>query len=473
MQKRIVVFLLVVLLVCSIFVGCQETAKPVEKPAEKVETEKTDTKDEEAKQEKNMNPVQFTYWGSTYEKNVVEAALTKFHEETGYEVEGIHIPSDYTTKLTAMIAGNQAPDCGYLGIPTAYEWYGDGVLADISKIYSNDPNFSTDDLVDGALVYYDQNQVMGLFTAIEGYSVIYNTEVLKEAGITPPATHDEAWTWDEFVEVCKQLTVDINGKRANEAGFDPENIDRYGVTIPLWFGTYEAIFMKNNGVYVTDQGTTGWVEPEVIEVLQALQDLMYVHHVMPTPIARQGLPGTSISLQTGKYAMTLTGQWDLNSFAQVEGLNVDLTPVPTFGKNDTMLIGSGEMAIYTDGDNKEGAWELIKYLTTPENSLELYSDGLWMPIYKEYYLDEEKIALWTSNEKARPAAYKEVMMLPVLNKGRYLSELFVKNFNDMHNLINPALDQVWSGEVSPEEAMGGIEEELNKLIDGTYGKIKN
>lgn len=54
----------------------------------------------------------FTYWGSTYEKAVIEAAIKSFTEKTGIEVEPMIIPTDYETKLLTMIAANDAPDVG-------------------------------------------------------------------------------------------------------------------------------------------------------------------------------------------------------------------------------------------------------------------------------------------------------------------------------------------------------------------------
>jgi multiple sugar transport system substrate-binding protein len=80
----------------------------------------------------------FTYWGSTYEKEVISKAIDKFVQSTGIKVEGIIIPSEYETKLTTMIASNDAPDAGYLGPPTAYKWYEDGKLANIKELFQSD-----------------------------------------------------------------------------------------------------------------------------------------------------------------------------------------------------------------------------------------------------------------------------------------------------------------------------------------------
>ena len=46
----------------------------------------------------------------------------------------------------------------------------------------------------------------------------YNKELLKAEGITPPSVNGEVWTWDEYVENAKRLTVDMSGKNAFQDG---------------------------------------------------------------------------------------------------------------------------------------------------------------------------------------------------------------------------------------------------------------
>src|SRR5690242_15970030 len=50
--------------------------------------------------------LKFSFWGDTIEKKTVTEALKRFEQETGIIVEPMHVPSDYLTKLTTMVAGN-------------------------------------------------------------------------------------------------------------------------------------------------------------------------------------------------------------------------------------------------------------------------------------------------------------------------------------------------------------------------------
>ena len=68
-----------------------------------------------AAQEQEPVTLRFTFWGSAAEKNAIEALAASFHEAYPYiTVETQHIPSDYEAKMSAMVAGNEEPDLGYV-----------------------------------------------------------------------------------------------------------------------------------------------------------------------------------------------------------------------------------------------------------------------------------------------------------------------------------------------------------------------
>jgi multiple sugar transport system substrate-binding protein len=57
------------------------------------------------------------------------------------------------------------------------------------------------------------------------YALAYNKDLFDKAQIKYP---DDTWTWDNYVQVAARLTVDGNGRRANDNGFDPRQIQQYG-----------------------------------------------------------------------------------------------------------------------------------------------------------------------------------------------------------------------------------------------------
>jgi multiple sugar transport system substrate-binding protein len=62
--------------------------------------------------------------------------------------------------------------------------------------------------------------------------LLYNPAELKAAGITP-ATADAPWTWAEFESNARKLTVDANGHRLGEPGFNPQSVNQWGYLLRL------------------------------------------------------------------------------------------------------------------------------------------------------------------------------------------------------------------------------------------------
>ncbi|MCU7700122.1 hypothetical protein ODV97_08115 [Enterococcus gallinarum] len=52
-------------------------------------------------------------------------------------------------------------------------------------------------------------------------TLFYSTKYFEEKGVeVPPHDVNQAWDWDKFVSILKELTVDRNGNHPGDAGFD-------------------------------------------------------------------------------------------------------------------------------------------------------------------------------------------------------------------------------------------------------------
>ncbi len=152
--------------------------------------------------------------------------------------------------------------------------------------------------------------------------MFYNKELFAEADVDlPPSKAENGWTWDEFVEVSKKLTKDANGKNPDQPGFNPDNIVQYGVSIPTNFNGWLPLVQSNGGDITNEDGTKLTLNtPEAKEALEKIHDLIYKHHVAPTPVQMENMPATSVSLQTKKVAMAIDGQCGLYSILQLQAL---------------------------------------------------------------------------------------------------------------------------------------------------------
>ena len=66
-------------------------------------------------------------------------------------------------------------------------------------------------------------------------ALVYNKEMLDKAGVTVDELRAATWNPKDggsFEKILAKLSLDANGKRGDEAGFDPKNVVQYGLITP-------------------------------------------------------------------------------------------------------------------------------------------------------------------------------------------------------------------------------------------------
>lgn len=402
------------------------------------------------------------------EANAIRTAITAYEADNpGVKVNLVCIAGDgYQERISAMMASGTNPDMGYLNEAVALEWASQGALLDLTEYFQNDPVASA--RLPQSFYRYGDNQILGTNTGAEIMLLFYNKDNFDAAGLAyPPTSATEAWTWEEFVDVCKQLTLDRNGNNAASAEFDPENIDTYGCDAGNWWATYHPLLVSNGADIISEDGTELLLNsPEAIEVFQNLQDLIYVHHVMPSPAATQARQ--DVGLKTGKLAMQINGHWTTSDLADTEGLNFGIGVLPRYDEPVTTFLG-GVTVIFGNTEHPEEAFEFYTYHNDPQ-FVPMYSDGLWMPLVEEYYTDPEKRAEWLQGQPGvYPEGVEESIVDYTMNYAVQAPIYWVRNWPQiMDEAVNPAVQAIFAGEMSVEEALNQAVEMGNALTAGRW-----
>jgi multiple sugar transport system substrate-binding protein len=420
---------------------------------------------------KETGPVKLriTLWGSPTELQTYKKSIGMFEakHEGKIKVQIEHIPTDYDTKLTTMVAGNQEPDVAMMESATlSFPLAAQGKWLNLQDLLANDPDINPDKLIPGVTYYSEPGNLIGIAPGPETFSLYYNADMFKAAGLTPPPDSiANAWTWDQFVETAKKLTIDENGKNAGEPGFDPKRIKQYGINIGLWWGTWSNFVYSNGGDFVSADGKTfGLNQPEAVEALQKVADLINKYHVAPSPVQQKNVPATNIALQTKKIAMAIDGQW-ANFDLGKSGFNYNIGVLPVL-KSPVTTVVDGMFSIFKSTKHPQESWELMKALLNPEGTLDLNKDGLWMPALKEWYTNPELLAKWTEGSPGRPSGYKNAVIGTILDHSHMPPTSYVINFNKIMDIVNPALDKVWLGQQSAKDAMDGIAKKAQEQVQG-------
>lgn len=435
--------------------------------------ENTDSQAEAADAESSGDVVEirFTEWDGGDTLAVYEEVAEKFNaSHPGIHVTVMNIPDEYDTKITAMVAGNDTPEVCCMNSDTLlFPLAEEGIIANLQEYIDKDADFDKECVGDQFKYMLNDDYMAGYGIGSENITMFYNPALFQEYGVEePPASYENAWDWDTFVNAAQKLTIDKNGKNALDPDFDPENIDVYGVTISKWWAGYMPFLLSLGGDYLTDDGSAiGYATPEGKEVLQKLADLTYVYHVAPTPTTSQTMPGLSEALATGKVAMSFDGQWS-NATLMADGVDYNVAALPRMGEKAQTVATFGAIALMNT-EKADAAFEFVKFMMTEVGACEpLFLSGLWLPTNMKEYNDDYIKSVITDKH---PANYYETIVKPMMDgTANTPITAYVKNFNKINDVITPALDDLWAGEITADEAISSIEADANAEVQGFYGK---
>ena len=263
--------------------------------------------------------LRFTFWGTAFEKNDIEAATQSFNaSHPCIRVESQHIPyPGYAEKLTTMLAAGTPPDVAYLAENQAFPWAQGRQDPRSHEIYGRGPRQGVRQ-IDGVSLL--RRKGADGYRARDGVMLLYYNKDLFDAAHLPypPSKASEAWTWDQFLDVAKKLTKDRSGHTAAEAGFDPSSIDTYGVTFGTWWGAWLPFVYSNEGRFSNDEGTKLLLnQPARSRSLHGAAEPNLSRSRRTVAGAIPDDATADILMQSRKVAMAFDGMWKVTDFANL------------------------------------------------------------------------------------------------------------------------------------------------------------
>ncbi|MDN6803214.1 MAG: extracellular solute-binding protein [Bifidobacterium mongoliense] len=361
--------------------------------------------------------------------------------------------------MNTLIAANTPPDAGYPNSPMAMRLGEDGLLVNIAG------NEKFADFMPQTIHWYSDKGCLSN-TAVEAMGLLYDKDATTKAGLTMPTSAENTWTWDEFVEAADKLTVDANGKHPSESGYNADDVVRYGVSVPTTLQQIYPLLLSNDMHLFNKAGTKNYAASKgSVEVFQALADLVTKHRVSPSPAQASNLGSSAALLLASKrVAMVLDGAWTLLDMSQ-SSVNYEIAPLPRF-QEFMNIVTSGATVAYGSSPNRDFAGRMVVDLADPSKS-ELYTKGLWMPMEKSYYTDEEKIAQWV-NPKVHRKGFRTAIIDSLLDHSETYPFYTLRNFSQIESTINGTFSKMFTtiGSVKPQ--MRKTEDSIAGLMEGAF-----
>ena len=449
-MKRIITVIVAILLVFALAACGNGTTTP---PPELADPGTGTTAPPPAPADTGGDKVQltFSFWGGEQELADTQAALDLFNgSQDRIEVVPMQIPWEtYIEQLNVMATGNQLPDVGMINEAGTIAWAEQGMLLDVSDMYASGEPTPLDSLAfkyqGNTVAYSIANNILVLY---------YNKDMFDAAGVDyPPMTADTAWTWDEFVEVAKQLTLDSNGNTPNDAGFDKNSIVQYGCMIEnLTWQLEQWVVSNGGGFYSADGSAVTITDPAAIEAIQAVADLYLVHNVAPLSTGLTD-DGVQRSLLAGNVAMTTNGTWGIGAFLAGGEINYDIGVLPYMKQKVTIATG-GPAVVFSQTEYPEESKEFIKWYSSPDNNWGLIGAGIWCPTLESYYTDPALTDKWLNNPNFAPLSdAKSILVDYQFQYAKSAAWYYSNNALDFNDLLGSVLGAVWTGEKTAEAAI--------------------
>lgn len=267
---------------------------------------------------------------------------------TEYQIVHQPIPADYYTVVQTQLA---APGSGadmYWMDQNNMALKAEGVFMDLSACLANAEPGSAGDLSD----YYPsilavneyEGGIYGLPWIAQPVVTYYNRALFEAAGLEEPTAD---WTWDDFMEYARALTLDTDG--------DGET-DQWGFINNGWPPPYIFVWQAG-GELINEDFTEAPIDsPEFLEGFEFYLSTAYNPEVSPSAdiIAEQGF---AEMFKAGRIAMFMGGAAD--DLDRVEGLDVGVVPVPahpetgsqtTFAWNASTVINASSPLAQSNPD---------------------------------------------------------------------------------------------------------------------------
>ncbi|HEX3054148.1 MAG TPA: extracellular solute-binding protein [Aggregatilineaceae bacterium] len=304
------------------------------------------------------------------------------HEDIKVEFEFHDNDTARDELLTRISAGDPPAIVGPAGVRSVYET--SELWADISSYVEADAaELALDDFDATSFGLYELgDKTIALPLGVYPSFVYVNETLFEEAGVELPPTDYDAWTWADLQAKAISVTQDANGVYADEEGFDPTAIEVYGY-YPFWTNfraSFQVFSPADAGVILNDDGTVtaNFASPEMLEACNFYHNGIFVDTFIPTADAEGAIgEGVTNPFVSGRVAMGVSHTWLFGGMqtAITEGAFTDswnVYPVPQAANGvTTARVHADTFAILDAFENKDAAWQVLKWLSAPEQALEL------------------------------------------------------------------------------------------------------
>lgn len=394
--------------------------------------------------------IEFVYWASAGgEEEGFRSLIADFeakHPDIKVNAQQVPSPSqgDYYTKIQTRIAGNSSPDVFRVQYQKIGEFAGQDALLDVTDTFAKDKgNFNQSLLT--AVTFGDK--IYGLPHQTDTLAVFYNKTYLDKLGIKAPDKIEEAWTWEQLLDVAKKL--------------QDQKLATYGIAVN-WSASsaYRTLpyFFQNGASLVTEDLKRGNIDtPEAIETFKFLQTMF--KNYMSQGNSMKGTDDYNLLFTTGKAGLLINGNWMIPRWEkEMKDYEWGVTFMPR-KKSMASDLGGNALAIPVNSKHPEAAKKFLAFMGEKENMKKFVEKGLFLPgrtdiegPFNYSVKDPSMMNKFIEQSKTVPKAMANTVTL--------------NSFAKLNQALADSLEGLFAQGVSPEQTAQTLNKKVNDILSG-------
>lgn len=410
-----------------------------------------------------------TYW--LWDANQLPAyqACARGFERTNPELD-VKITQlgweDYWTKLTASFIAGTQPDVFTDHIQKFGQFADLKVLQPLDGL-GIDPSAYQPGLADNWRA--QDGQLYGAPKDWDTVALFYDTKLASQAGLTAAQLNDLSWNPRDggtFEKAIAHLTVDRDGRRGDEKGFDKRHVKVYGLATngagDADGQTQWSTFAASAGWTYTDKkrwGTRYRYDDKtfqaVVEWYFGLAEKGYLAPFTDYNTSNQA----NVQVASGRAAAAFDGAWMISTYAGFKGRDIAtaVPPMGPTGKRATMMNGLAD-SVSRHARNLPGALKWVEYLSSDACQKKVGGYGVVFPATPEgtrnavaaYWKKGVDVTAFT-----RPVADREgftTFSFPITNYAA-----------DVYALMRPAMQDIY-GNGKPVSGLDRTNRQIDLIL---------
>ena len=361
-------------------------------------------------------------------------AFTEDNPDATVEVTAVPWESAHE-KIANAIASGETPDVTLVGTTWMGEFALSGGLDPMPEDLVDESDFFEGawgtTVVDGTSY--------GVPWYVETRVLYYRTDLAEKAGWSEPP---------QTLEDLKQFATDLQDKGGAE----------YGIQLPAGgTGSWQTFmpFAWSNGASLTNEDETEYTldTPEMTESLEFYKGF-FDDGLSPTRLLDAGELESGFADDT--YGSFISGPWH-TGLVEDAGVTQEQYAVAVLpgadGAPGTSFVGGGDLAVFSDSDNKESAWKFVKWLSEPETQQAFYDEVGDLPAVK---------SAWDTGELA------DDPQLQVFGEqlDSALAPPAVPTWDQLSAAVDSETEKATKGEAEPADAVAAMQKQAESIGTG-------